>query len=467
MRRSTTPPADDSTTDGATSGGRNRAADRVAGGSLRWRGPFGRLWGSVAVSMMGTQVSLLALPLTALAALDATAGQVALLAAAGTAPFLVLGLPAGAWVDRWPRRTVMVIADVARAALLASIPAAWALGVLTLTQLYLVAFAVGSVSVLFDVASLSALPSLVPAQQIAAANGRLEAARAVAQTSGPGLGGVLVQVLSAPLAVTVDAVSYLASAALLRGLPAEPARQPASHREPLLRQVTAGLAFCLRHPYIRPLAVGAAWLNLSVEAFLAILLTWAVRELGLSAATVGIVLAASNVGYLLGSLLVPRLNALLGVGRSIAVGAALQVGFVVATLAHSGLAALWLTAGLAMSAAGVAIWNVNAVSLRQATTPEAMLARMNASNRFLIWGTMPIGAALGGCLASSAGLNAAAVVTAVAAPLSAVPVLLSAVLSVRAMPEGATRGTETGSCDLVGSTAAAGCAANAPAEAAA
>jgi len=405
------------------------AADRV-----RWRGGFGRIWGSIAVSLLGTQVSLLALPLTALAALDASPSQVALLAAAGTAPFLVFGLPAGAWVDLWSRRALMVGTDVLRGTLLASVPVAWLLGVLSLAQLYVVAFGVGSLSVLFDVAALTVLPALVPRRQIAAANGRLEAARAVAQTSGPGLGGVLVQVLTAPLAVAVDAVSYLVSACLLRGLPAVPPPPRPAEREPLFRQVTAGLAFCLRHRYIRPLALGAAWMNLWVEAFLAILVTYAVRDLGLSAATAGVVLAGSNVGYLLGSMLVPRLNRAWGVGRSIALGAALQVGFVVATLARTGLPVLWLTLGLAISAAGTGIWNVDAVSLRQATTPEPMLARMNASNRFLIWGTMPLGAALGAWLAGRVGLADTALIAAVAAPLSALPVVFSAVRRVRAMP---------------------------------
>ncbi len=408
--------------------------ERTAAG-VRWRGGFGRIWGSIAVSLMGTQVSLLALPLTALAALGASPSQVALLAAAGTAPFLVFGLPAGAWVDRWSRRSLMVTADVLRGTLLASVPLAWILGILTLGQLYVVAFGIGSLSVLFDVASLTVLPALVPRRQIAAANGRLEAARAIAQTSGPGLGGVLVQVLTAPLAVVVDAASYLVSGVLLRGLPEVPARERTAVGEPILRQVTVGLAFCLRHRYIRPLALGAAWMNLWVEAFLAIVVTYAVRDLDLSAATVGVVLAGSNVGYLLGSLLVPWLNRTCGVGRSIALGATLQIGFVVATLARSGLPVLWLTLGLAISAAGTGVWNVDAVSLRQATTPAPMLARMNASNRFLIWGTMPLGAALGAWLASWIGLADTALVAAVAAPLSALPVVFSAVRGVDTMPE--------------------------------
>jgi hypothetical protein len=401
---------------------------------VRWRGGFGRVWGSSAVSLLGTQVSLLALPLTALGALHASPGQVALLAAAGTAPFLLFGLPAGAWVDRWSRRTLMVRTDLVRGVLLASVPVAYVLGVLSLTQLYVVAFAVGSTSVLFDVASLSVLPALVPADQIAAANGRLEAARAVSQTSGPALGGVLVQLFTAPVAVALDGLSYLVSAALLRDLPELPPPPAPAVRERLVRQVTAGLRFCLSHPYIRPLALGAAWMNFWVEALMAVLLVYAVRDLDLGAATVGIILACSNVGYMAGSLAVPRINTLIGVGQVIVVGAALQVGFVVAALASGRLTEIGLTLGLAVSAAGTGMWNVNAVSLRQATTPAPMLARMNASNRFLIWGTMPLGAAAGAGLAGLIGLHDTVLLCALMAPASALPVLFSAVRSVESMP---------------------------------
>jgi len=399
-----------------------------------WQGGFGRLWGSVGVSLLGTQVSMLALPMTALGVLHASAGQVALLAAAGTAPFLLLGLPAGAWVDRFPRRALMVRTDLLRGVLLASVPAAYLFGVLTLVQLYAVAFGVGALSVFFDVASLSVLPALVPHERIAEANGKLEAARATGQTSGPAIGGVLVQVLTAPVAVVVDAVSYLASALLLRGLPEVPAPPAPERREPLRRLVGEGLRFCLSHRYIRPLAAGAAWLNFCFQGLLAIFVTHAVRDLHLSAGTVGLVLAGSNVGYLLGSLLVPRLNARIGVGRAIGLGAAMHLALLLVAFAPGTWTVAWLTLGFTIPAMGLAFWNVNAVSLRQVSTPSAFLARMNASNRFLIWGTMPLGAGAAGVLAGALGLHAAVAILCVGAPFSAVPVFLSAVRSVRTMP---------------------------------
>ena len=315
-------------------------------GRVSWRGGFGRIWGSIAVSLFGTQVSMLALPLTALVALDASPSRVALLGAAGTAPFLLFGLPAGAWVDRWSRRGLMVTTDVLRGVLLASVPLAWVCGFLSLGQLP------RRLRRRLPERALRRGFPLGPARPGATTTDRGRQRPTRGHPGGrpdlrPGIGGVLVQVLTAPLAVALDSVSaYLVSAALLRGLPHVSAPARPAEREPLVRQVTAGVRFCLRHRYIRPLALGAAWMNLSVEAFLSVLVTYAVRDLGLSAATVGVVLAGSNVGYLLGSLLVPRLNRAWGVGRSIALGAVLQVGFVVATFARSGLPVLWLTVGV-------------------------------------------------------------------------------------------------------------------------
>src|SRR3954471_8524214 len=280
-----------------------RRTGHVRGGVWRNAG-FRRLWSSVGVSLLGTQITVLAMPLAAVAMLDASAGQVALLAAAGTAPFLLLGLPAGAWVDRWPRRTLMVGCDWLRATLLLSVPLAWALGALTLAHLFVVEFAVGALSVFFDVAALSVLPALVNRRDLAPANGSLEAARAVAQTSGPALGGGLVEIASAPLALLADGASFLVSAVLLRGLPPLPAPARRPEPQPLRRQVLEGLRFCLRHPVIRAVSVGGAWLNFWGNALMAVFIPYAVRELGQSPALIGLVLALSNLGYLLGSLVV-------------------------------------------------------------------------------------------------------------------------------------------------------------------
>jgi MFS family permease len=400
-----------------------------------WRNPgYRRLWGSVGISLLGSEITVIALPLAAVAVLDASAGQVALLAAAGTAPFLLLGLPAGAWADLWPRRTLMVRTDWLRGLLLATVPLAYALGGLTLAHLFVVTFAVGCLSVFFDIAALSALPALVPRERLSAANGTLEAARAGAQTSGPALGGVLVHVLSAPVALAADAVSFLASAVLLRGLPPLPAPPRPADPVPLRRQVAEGLAFCLTHPLIRGLALGGAWLNFWGHALLAVFIPYAVRDLGQSAAVIGLVLASANVGYLLGSLLVPRLNARFGVGPVILLGVLLHGSLLAVALAPAAGPLPWLIAGFGVQSLGVSLWNVNAVSLRQASTPEPLLARMNATSRFLLWGAMPLGAAVGGLLATVAGMGVAVLVAAIAVPLVAVPLAWSPLRRVRELP---------------------------------
>jgi hypothetical protein len=328
----------------------------------------------------------------------------------------------------------MVYADVARAALLLSVPLAFATDALTLAHLYVVAVGVGALSVPFDVATLSVLPALVRPDGIAAANVRLEATRAVAQTGGPALGGALVQAITAPVALLVDAVSYLVSALFLRGLPELPAAAPAGAREPLLAQVRAGIRFCLTHRYIRPLALAAGWMNFWTEALLAVFITYAVRELGLSAAAIGIVLGVANLGYLAGSMLVPWLNRRIGVGLTIALGVLLHGAYLLAALAPHDRPLPWLTAGFMVAAAGQGIWNVDAVSLRQTTTPGPMLARMNATHRFLLWGTRPLGAAAGGLLAATLNPHTTVVVAAGAIPFATAAVLLSAVRHLRVMP---------------------------------
>lgn len=404
-----------------------------------WRSAgYRRLWTAASASLMGTQVTVLALPLTAIAVLGSSPAEVALLAAAGTAPLLLVGLPAGAWVDRFPRRLLMVWADLIRFALLASIPLAFWLHCLTLAQLYAVAFAVGAVGVFFDVASLTVLPELVDPRSITAANSHLEGARATAQTVGPALGGLLVQAFAAPVALALDAATYLASALLLRGLPPLPPPAQGSERRGLFRTIGDGLAFCFTHPYIRPLAAAGAWINFWTEALLAVFLSHAVTDLGLTPAVIGLVLGCASVGYLAGSLIVPAVNRRLGVGSTIILGVALQLGFGVAALAPATTPLPWVLAGFGLHAIGISMWNVNAVSLRQATTPRPMLARMNATNRFLLWGTMPLGASAGAVLASCFGMNVAVVVAGFAVPLCAVPLLFSRLTEVQRMPAPAT-----------------------------
>ncbi|SCG74523.1 Predicted arabinose efflux permease, MFS family [Micromonospora inositola] len=359
-----------------------------------WRhATFRRLWLSDGVSTLGTHVTTVALPLAALTALGAGPTGVAALTAATTLPYLLLGIPAGAIVDRLPRRAVLVGADLTRALLLASVPLAWAAGLLTLAHLMAVALLAGCATVLFDVAYFAAVPEVAPPGRLADANARLEATRAVGQTAGPGLAGLLVGALGAPVALLLDVASFVASALFLAGTPRlAPRRVPGAGG--VWRDATGGVRFVLRDPVVRALTLCSGLTNLWHAGFLAMLLVYAVRELRLPAATVGLLIAGANVGYLLGAAVASRARARLGVGRAIAAAAVLQAGAALVLLPHP----LWIGAGLAVSAFASGLYNVNAVSLRQAVTPGEMLSRMTATSRFFIWGTMPLGAALGGAL---------------------------------------------------------------------
>lgn len=383
-----------------------------------WRhATFRRLWLSDAVSTLGTHVTTVALPLAALTALGAGATGVAVLTAATTLPYLLLGLAAGAIVDRLPRRAVLVTTDLARALLLASVPLAWAAGLLTLAHLVTVALLAGCATVLFDVAYFAAVPAVVPAGRLADANARLEATRAVGQTAGPGLAGVLVGALGAPVALLVDVASFVASALFLAGTP-RLARSAAPGAAGVWRDAAGGVRFVFRDPVVRALTLCSGLTNLWHAGFLAMLLVYAVRDLRLPAATVGLLVAGANVGYLLGAAVAGRARTRLGVGRAITGAAVLQAGAALVLLPHP----LGIGAGLAVSAFASGLYNVNAVSLRQAATPPALLSRMTATSRFVIWGAMPLGAALGGGLTgllgapaylalASLGMAAAALVT--------------------------------------------------------
>ena len=212
---------------------------------------FLKLWAAQAISQLGTQVTLLALPLAAILVLDATATEVALLGAVEVLPFLLFTLPAGVWVDRLPRRPILVVTDLARAVALASIPFAYALDGLTLPHLYVVAFTIGVLSVFFDVAYLAYLPSLVERRELGTANSKLEATRSAAQIAGPGAAGVLVEAISAPVAILVDGVSYLFSALFVWRIERPDRRERyVSPRGRLLPQLKEGLSYVLRHPYL-------------------------------------------------------------------------------------------------------------------------------------------------------------------------------------------------------------------------
>lgn len=369
---------------------------------------FRALYAADTASELGTQVSYLALPVLAQTELRAGPGQVGLLAALSTVAFLLIGLPAGVWVDRTRKRGVLIMADLARAALLGSVPLAWALGVLSLAQLYVVVLATGVATVFFDVAHLSFVPHVVGRDRLTAANASLAGMAEAADVSGRGIGGFIVQLAGPPMAVVVDMASYLCSALCIGQIRvAEPAPEPGT-RQSLPRAAWAGLSYVLTDPYLRPLALKGVLANLGIQVCQVCFLVLFTARLHLSAGVLGLVLSAGGVGGFAGAMVAPRIGRRLGHGRGIWITGMCAAPFAL----FSGLIGrgpwLWIgAAGWMIAIIKVGVDNVLGVTLRQTVTPDGMLGRMNAGFRFLLTGALSIGGIAAGLIASLAGVRAA------------------------------------------------------------
>jgi MFS family permease len=407
-----------------------------------WRRPdFLKLWSAETVSQFGTQISLLALPLVAIDVIHASAFEVAALTTAEYLPFLLVSLPAGVWVDRLRRRPILVAGDLARAALLASVPIAYAFDALTIWQLYAVGFFVGIATVFFDIAYQSYLPSLVERNELVDGNAKLEISRSAAQIGGPGVAGLLIELLKAPLAVLVDAISFLASALFLfkiRKAERAPLDEGAD-RGRMREELREGLAYVLKHPYLKNIAACTALFNFFGNFIFAVLLVYARRELGLSPLAIGVAFMLGNIGPLVAAFTANRVTGRFGVGPTI-VGTAVLGGptFLLIPFApHGNAAVVVLAAAFIVGGFMGVIYNVAQVSLRQAITPERMQGRMNSVMRFIVWGVIPLGALAGGALTTLIGLRETLIVGGIGACLPFLPVLFSPVRGLREIPESA------------------------------
>ena len=405
-----------------------------------WRHPdFLKLWSAETISQVGSQVTGLALPLVAIITLDVSAFEVALLGVIEFAPFILVSLPAGVWVDRLPRRPILVIGDLGRAALLATIPIAYWADALTIWQLYIVGFLVGVLTVFFDVAYQSYLPSLVERDQLVDGNSKLEISRSGAQLAGPALAGVLIQVLKAPLAILVDAISFVASGIfvlVIRKREEVPEREPGkSPLHGMRGELSEGVRYVLGHRYLRWIAASTATFNFFGSMMGAIFLVYAVRQLDLGAGTIGLVFAIGNVGYLAGALTENRIAGRIGVGPTIVGGAATGIASLLIPFAPQDSPIPFLILSGVILGFGVVVYNVTQLSFRQAITSERLQGRMNSVMRFIVWGVMPLGTLLGGAIATNVDLKMAIWVGAVGQSLAFLPVFLSPVRSLRTMPE--------------------------------
>jgi len=404
-----------------------------------WRHPdFLKLWSAETVSQFGTQISQLALPLAAIAERSASAFEVAALATVEFLPFLLVSLPAGVWVDRLPRRPILVIGDLARAGLLLSLPIAYWLDALTIWQMYAVGFFVGIAI------SRSRRPSgvkrraLVDRRQIVDGNAKLEVSRTSAQFGGPGFAGLLIGWLKAPVAILLDVISFLFSALFIFAI--RKYERPRADREPRRRMRTElreGLSYVLRHPYLKNIAACTALFNFFGSMTFAIVLVFARRELGLSAEAIGLAMTLGNIGGILAAVTSTRLSARFGVGNTI-IATAIVGGpmFLAIPFAPHGHAALLVIvpAWIVGAFSGVA-YNVAQISLRQAITPERIQGRMNSVMRFIVWGTIPLGTLAGGALATWIGLRETIVVGAIGGGLAVLWIVFSPQRHLRGMPE--------------------------------
>jgi MFS family permease len=399
---------------------------------------FRRLWAAQTVSVFGDQISILALPLAAVLVLDASAAEMGLLAAAGWMPHLLFSLVAGLVVDSAERRARIVIAaDVARAAALLTVPAAYWLDALTMAHLLVVAFAVGTLTVLFDVAMSGYFPRVVPREHIVEAQGSFGATRSLSYIAGPSLAGVLVQVLSAPVAVLADALSFLLSGAFIARIRAvEPPREARGH-ESIRARLAAGFRYTLGHPILRAATGATSVINFFNLGFNAIVVLYLSRELELEAGLIGLVFGAGAIGALLGSLVAAPIGRRIGVGPAIVVGSLLFPLPLLAFPLADGptpLVVVVLIAGEFLAGVGVMLFDVNQNSLIVLVTPDRMRPLQMSTMRFFVYGVRPLGALAGGFLGAALGLRTALFVTAALTTLGVLFLLFSPVRTLRELP---------------------------------
>lgn len=403
-------------------------------GTRSW---FWRYFGGSTVSRVGTAVTTVALPLTALAAAHATSFEVGAVTAAGFAAWAIIGLPAGVLVGRLPLRETQIAMDLVRAAALASVPLAWWFASVTVAQLVVVALVVGLASVVFDVGNSTMLPFLVDKEELTARNSLMSGSEAATNLAGPSLGGALVQAVGAAAAIVLDVVSYLISAFLLRNVPRPPRVQPGPVKTSVRASIREGWNYLIREPIQRANLWIATSINFACGALMALTPLFLVRTLNLSAAWVGAMMATEGLGSLLGASLTPRLTRRIGTGRAlVAASLALPFGSALMPLAGHGWAAGVFAPGNAAFAGTVVVASIVCRTYRQIATPAELLPRVMATVRVVSWGVIPVGALAAGTVATWSGPRAALWWTAAATLALPMVALTSPIRTRRDIAEG-------------------------------
>ncbi len=401
---------------------------------------FRKFWIGETVSLVGTEVTRFALPLVAVLSLSASAFEVGVVNAMRYVPIVVVSLFAGVWLDRRRRWPVLIASNLGRAAFIGLVPLAAVAGFLSIWLLCAVALAIGTLTVIFDVGSLSFVPTVVERPQLADANGRLQISFSVAMIAGPGFGGFLVGLLTAPVTLTVDAASYLFSVLMLSLIRVkEPEPKQSAETSTVGSRIAEGLRAVYGSTVLRNLLTQSATFNLAQNAMLTVFVVYAVRTVGLSAAQLGLVLGVGAFGSLAGALLANRITRTVGLGRTLrlaTVTAGLAPLLFLTARGHGVPAVAILTIAYGIAGFMLVIYNVNTVTLRQVVTPNRLLGRMNASYRMVLFGTIPLGALLGGTLGQYLGLRSAMVITLLLLTTPIAWTFFSPVFRLRSMPTG-------------------------------
>jgi MFS family permease len=410
----------------------------VGRGVLSRHRDFRLLWGGETVSELGSQVSLLAIPLLAVRTLHATPFQMGLLTAASTAAFLIAGLPAGVWIDRTRRRWVMIAADLGRVVAIGSVPVAYALGWLTLVQLFVVTLVSGILTLFFDVAYQSYLPTLVGRDHLVEGNAKLTGSEQVAAVAGPSVAGGLVQAIGSSAAVLVDSVSFLVSAGAVAAIRAhEPQPQvPEAGHGKVRHDIAEGLRFVFGNALLRAIAVTTATSNFFSGVAAAVEVVFLVREVHATPGVIGLLFTMGGVGGVLGALVAGPLARRFGGARATIIGILGNVGGLLVPLTMPGPGLILFGAGLFFVSFSAVVYNVNQVSFRQRLCPDRLLGRMNASMRFVVWGVLPLGGLLGGVLGSVAGLRPTLWIGYIGEALACIWLFVSPMRAMRDFPEG-------------------------------
>ena len=375
-----------------------------------WRHPnFLKLWAGSTVSLFSSQITLLALPFTAVLLLHATATQISFLVIAQTLPTLLIGLFAGVWVDRLPRRPLLILADVGRALVLGSLPIMALLGWLRIDSLLLVAFLTGTLTCFFDAAYGAFLPSVVDQQLLIEGNSKLEMSNLLANLAGPGLAGWLIQLVTAPLAIFVDAFSFLVSTFALWTIRVQETPSTSDESTSFWRDLGEGLSVLLKNSTLRSIAACDATLNFFGGITDVVRVLFFVDVLHLGAIFFGLTLSVASLSALFGAACNPWITRRLGIGPTILLSAfTLAAGWLLIPLAGGSPAGevSMIVVGALLFGVSNTLFNVNELSLRQQVTPNRLLGRVGAGMQFLGVGTLPLGALLGGVLGEQLGLRA-------------------------------------------------------------